>query len=91
MIEWLRDLAQWVAFATILVLFAHALLTPETAYFDAIRRDAIAQAELEQRNRVARLKATKEEQRREAERRAGERSEREAARLAKWPRKRAFN
>jgi hypothetical protein len=28
MIEWLRDLAQWVAFATILVLFAHALLTP---------------------------------------------------------------
>jgi hypothetical protein len=60
----------------------------ETAYFDAIRRDAIAQAKLEQRNRVARL--TKEEQRREAERRAAERAEREAARLAQWPRKRAF-
>lgn len=59
----------------------------ETAYFDAIRRDAIAQAELEQRNRVARLKATKEEQRREAERRAAERAEREAARLAQWPRR----
>jgi hypothetical protein len=59
----------------------------ETAYFDAIRRDAVAQAELEQRNRVARLKATKEEQRREAERRAAERAEREAARLAQWPRR----
>jgi hypothetical protein len=59
----------------------------EGAYFDAIRRDAIAQAELRERNRVARLKATKEELRQEAERRAVKRAEREAARLAQWPRR----
>jgi len=57
---------------------------------DAIRRDAIALGVDDRRERAERSKAAKEQRRREAERRAVERAEREAARLAAWPRKLAF-
>jgi hypothetical protein len=56
----------------------------------AIRRDAIAQAAIEERARAERLKAEKETRRIMAAQRAEERAEREARRLAAWPRKKVF-
>jgi len=59
----------------------------QQARLAAIRQGAIAQAELEERERAQRRAAEKEARRIEAERRAAERAEREAARLAQWPRR----
>jgi hypothetical protein len=59
----------------------------EQERLDAIRRAAAARVTLEERERAQRRAAEKEARRIEAQRRAAERAEREAARLAHWPRR----